>query len=147
MGVGEVRGPGGQARRGDVGVSRLSRIIGHECVRMRKRMRSRAAAGPAASPARLPTAPSRGSGEPRQVFKQVSVAMKMTVTVIVLTVACSSGFLELLSQGAVLHQVGRVSQMLSNESPALPCRGRLRGAHISFFKGGRQVTRSPQVAS
>lgn len=74
-------------------VSRLSRIIGHACVRMRKRVRSRAAAGWAASPARLPTAPSRGSGEPRQAFKQVSVVMKMRVTVIVLMIACSSEFL------------------------------------------------------
>lgn len=39
-------------------VSRLSWIIGHECVRMRKRMKSRAAAGLAASPPRLPTTPS-----------------------------------------------------------------------------------------
>ena len=134
MGVGEVRGPGGQARRGDVGVSRLSWIVGHECVRMRRR----AAAGPAG---RLPTAPSRGSGEPRQVLKQVSVVMKMTVTVIVLTVACSSGFLSLLSQGAVLPQVGHASQMLSNESPALPCRGRLRGAPISYFSRGADKSR------
>ena len=74
-------------------VSRLSRIIGHECVRLRRRMRSRAAAGWVASPARLPTAPSRGSGEPRQAFKQVSVVMKMTVTMIVLMIACSSEFL------------------------------------------------------
>lgn len=74
-------------------VSRLSRIIGHECVRLRRRMRSRAAAGRVASPARLPTAPSRGRGEPRQAFKQVSVVMKMTVTMIVLMIACSSEFL------------------------------------------------------
>lgn len=57
-------------------------------------MRRRAAAvAPVALPARLPTAPSLGSGEPRQAFRQARVMMKMTVIIIVLIIACSSVFL------------------------------------------------------
>lgn len=52
-------------------------------------MRRRAAAvAPVALPAGLPTAPSLGSGEPRQA----RVMMKMTVLMMVLIIACSSMF-------------------------------------------------------
>lgn len=78
--------------RGDNGVQTL-RIIGHACVRMRKRSEEQGSGGIGGLACQAANRTFSGQREPRQAFKQVSVVMKMGVAVTVLMIACSSEFL------------------------------------------------------